>query len=63
MDAIMSGFEMMTEGSPEYCPAGYVYDIVSRGCVPIETYSSSPRPRAAPERGAALQRFGLPSIA
>ena len=63
MDAIMSGFEKMTEGSPEYCPAGYVYDIVSRGCVPIETYSSSPRPRAAPERGAALQRFGLPSIA
>ena len=64
MDAVMTGFEMMTEGSPEYCPAGYVYDIVSGGCVPIGL-GSSPRPRArpAPERGAALQRFGLPSLA
>jgi hypothetical protein len=62
MDAIMTGFEMMNEGSPEYCPAGYVYDIVSGGCVPIGL-GSSPRPRPAPERGAALQRFGLPSLA
>jgi hypothetical protein len=63
MDAIMSGFEMMTEGSPEYCPVGYVYDIVSGGCVPLESPRTSPRPRPAPERGAALQRFGLPSLA
>jgi hypothetical protein len=62
MDAIMTGFEMMNEGSPEYCPAGYVYDIVSGGCVPIGL-GSSPRPRPRPERGAALQRFGLPSLA
>ena len=67
MDAIMSGFEMMTEGSPEYCPAGYIYDIVSKGCVPLESLRTiprpRPRPRPAPERGAALQRFGLPSLA
>ena len=62
-DALMSAFEAMNEGSPEYCPAGYVYDIVSKGCVPMEMLQSSPRPRARPERGAALQRFGLPSIA
>lgn len=62
MDQIMTGFEMMTEGSPEYCPAGYVYDMVSKGCVPIQPLSSSPRPRARPERGAALQRFGLSSL-
>jgi hypothetical protein len=63
MDAIMTGFEMMNEGSPEYCPAGYVYDIVSKGCVPMEMLQSSPRPRARPERGAALQRLGLSSLA
>lgn len=62
MNAIRTGFEMMTEGSPEYCPAGYVYDMVSKGCVPIEPLRSSPRPKARPERGAALQRFGLPSL-
>lgn len=62
-DAVMTGFEMMTEGSPEYCPAGYVYDMVSKGCVPIEPLRSSPRPKARPELGAALQRFGLPSLA
>jgi hypothetical protein len=63
MDAIMSGFEMMTEETPEYCPAGYVYDIVSKACVPLDSIRTSPRPRARPERGAALQRFGLPSLA
>jgi len=62
-DALMSAFEAMTEGSPEYCPTGYVYDIVSKGCVPMEMLRSSPRPRARPERGAALQRFGLASLA
>lgn len=59
---IRTAFEMMTEGSPEYCPAGYVYDMVSKGCVPIQPLSTSPRPKARPERGAALQRFGLPSL-
>lgn len=59
---IRTAFEMMTEGSPEYCPAGYVYDMVSKGCVPIQLLSTSPRPKARPERGAALQRFGLPSL-
>lgn len=62
MNTIMTGFEMMTEGSPEYCPTGYVYDVVSKGCVPIEPLRSSPRPKARPERGAALQRFGLSSL-
>jgi hypothetical protein len=63
MDAVMTGYEMMTEGSPEYCPAGYIYDMVSGSCVPIDVVRSSPRPKPAPERGAALQRFGLPSLA
>jgi hypothetical protein len=63
MDAVMTGFEMMNEGSPEYCPAGYVYDVVSKGCVSLDSLRSSPRPRARPERGAALQRLGLPSLA
>jgi hypothetical protein len=63
MDAIMTGFEMMNEGSPEYCPAGYYYDVASRSCVSISAVQSSPRPRPRPERGAALQRFGLPSLA
>jgi hypothetical protein len=63
MDAVMTGFEMMNEGSPEYCPAGYVYDVVSKGCVSLDSLRSSPRPRARPGRGAALQRLGLPSLA
>jgi len=62
-DALMSAFEMMNEGSPEYCPAGYYYDVVSKSCVSLDIVRSSPRPRPAPERGAALQRFGLPSLA
>lgn len=61
-DALMSAFEMMNEGSPEYCPAGYYYDVVSKSCVTIPTMDSSPRPKRAPGRGAALQRFGLPSL-
>lgn len=61
-ESLMSAFQMMTEGSPEYCPAGYYYDVVSQRCVPMDTVRSSPRPRPAPERGAALQRFGLPSL-
>jgi hypothetical protein len=63
MDALMSAFEMITDGSPEYCPAGYYYDVLSKGCVPLDTIRSSPRPKRAPERGASLQRFGLPSLA
>ena len=63
LNAVMTGFEMMNEGSPEYCPAGYVYDVVSGGCVPLDSLRTSPRPRPRPERGAALQRFGLPSLA
>jgi len=63
MDALMSAFEMMTEGSPEYCPAGYVYDVVSKSCVSVDSLRTSPRPRTRSERGASLQRFGLASLA
>lgn len=63
MDTLMTAYEMMMEGSPEYCPAGHIYDTLTKSCIPIDTVSSSPRPKAAPERGAALQRFGLPSLA
>lgn len=61
--SLMTAFDMMTAETPEYCPAGYYYDVVAKGCVPLETLRSSPRPKPAPERGAALQRFGLPSLA
>jgi hypothetical protein len=62
-DSLISAFEMINEGSPEYCPAGYYYDVASRSCVSINAVQRSPRPKPAPERGAALQRFGLPSLA
>ena len=62
-DALMSAFEMINEGSPEYCPAGYYYDVASQSCVEIPSVQSIPRPRRAPGRGASLQRFGLPSLA
>lgn len=61
--SLMTAFDMMTAETPEYCPAGSYYDVVSQSCVPLDTVRSSPRPRPAPERGAALQRFGLPSLA
>lgn len=61
--SLMSAFEMINEGSPEYCPVGYYYDVASRSCVSIQAIPLSPRPKRAPERGAALQRFGLPSLA
>lgn len=61
--SLISAFEMINEGSPEYCPAGYYYDVASRSCVSISAVQRSPRPKPAPERGAALQRFGLPSLA
>jgi hypothetical protein len=61
--SLLSAFEMINKGSPEYCPAGYYYDVASRSCVSISAVQSSPRPRPRPERGAALQRFGLPSLA
>lgn len=61
--SLISAFEMINEGSPEYCPAGYYYDVASQSCVEIPSVQSSPRPRRAPGRGAALQRFGLPSLA
>lgn len=63
MKSLISAFEMINEGSPEYCPAGYYYDVASQSCVSLDIVRSSPRPRPAPERGAALQRFGLPSLA
>jgi hypothetical protein len=62
-DALMSAFEMINEGSPEYCPAGYYYDVASQSCVEIPSVQPIPRPRRAPGRGASLQRFGLPSLA
>jgi hypothetical protein len=62
-DALMSAFEMINQGSPEYCPAGYYYDVASQSCVEIPSVQSIPRPRRAPGRGASLQRFGLPSLA
>ena len=61
--SLMTAFDMMTAETPEFCPAGSYYDVVSKSCVPLDTVRSSPRPRPAPERGAALQRFGLPSLA
>jgi hypothetical protein len=61
--SLISAFEMMSEGSPEYCPAGYYYDVVSQSCVSLDSVRSSPRPKRAPERGASLQRFGLSSLA
>lgn len=61
--SLMTAFDMMTAETPEYCPAGYYYDVVSKSCVSLDIVRSSPRPKPAPERGAALQRFGLPSLA
>lgn len=58
---IMTAYEMM-QGDIEYCPAGQVYDPATKSCVPVESISSSPRPQPRPQRGAALQRFGLPSL-
>lgn len=62
-DSLISAFEMINEGSPEYCPVGYYYDVASKSCVSLQAVPISPRPKRAPERGAALQRFGLPSLA
>lgn len=61
-DRLMSAFEML-QGDVEYCPAGSVYDPVTKSCVSVDSLMTSPRPRARPERGAVLQRFGLPSLA
>jgi hypothetical protein len=62
IDNLMSAFEMM-QGDIEYCPAGTVYDPITKSCVPLDSLATSPRPKPRPERGAALQRFGLPSLA
>lgn len=62
MDNLMTAFELM-QGDVEYCPPGTAYDPVSKVCMPMKTLSTSLRPRPRPERGAALQKFGLPSLA
>lgn len=61
MNNPMTAFEMM-QGDVEYCPAGTVYDPATQSCVPLESLKSSLVPQRRPERGAALQRFGLPSL-
>lgn len=60
--SLMTAFDMITAETPEYCPAGYYYDVITKGCIPLESIRTSPRPKPAPERGAALQRFGLSSL-
>jgi hypothetical protein len=60
-DKLMTAFEMM-QGDIEYCPAGSMYDPVTKTCVPIQNLSVSPRPQQRPERGAALQRLGISSL-
>lgn len=62
MDKLMTAFEMMQQGGAEYCPAGTIYDPVTQSCVSPDSLMTSPRPRPRPERGAALQRFGLSSL-
>lgn len=61
LEGLMTGFEMM-QGDIEYCPAGQVYDPITKSCVPMNALTSSMRTRRRPERGAALQRFGLSSL-
>lgn len=62
LDQLMTAFEMM-QGDVEYCPAGSVYDPVTRSCVSLDSLTTSLRPKPRPERGAALERFGLASLA
>lgn len=61
MDQVMTMMDML-QGDVEYCPAGSIYDPITKSCVPLDSLAISPRPQPRPERGAALQRFGLSSL-
>lgn len=61
LEGMMTGLEMM-QGDIEYCPAGTIYDPVTQSCVSPDSLMTSLRPRARPERGAALQRLGISSL-
>lgn len=62
LEGLMTGLEMLQQGDIEYCPAGTIYDPVTQSCVSPDSLMTSPRPQPRPERGAALQRFGLSSL-
>lgn len=57
----MTAFEALQNGS-EYCPAGYIYNAATDSCVPLDSLATSLRPQRRPARGAALERFGIPSL-
>lgn len=59
MEDLPAALELIEGTGMDLCPPGSIYDPVTRQCVP----TSSMRPRARPQRGAALENLGIASLA
>lgn len=62
LEQLSTAYEMLQSSEPDFCPAGTLYDPLTGSCVPTTAPVSSPRARRRPERGAALENFGLSSL-